>query len=110
MKQQRTPPNSTGTSLSPLSQSFLTRLPSSISESNPIRIGNLLPSNTIRLSSPTTTKPIETINVLLKQNLPSTPIVQVKKLKKNAELSRENRSVLDAIRKSNKISFGTDQS
>lgn len=77
MKQQRTPPNSTGTSLSPLSQSFLTRLSSSTQETHPIRIGNLLPSNTIRLSSPTT-KPIETINVLLKQNLPSAPIVQVK--------------------------------
>ena len=93
MKQQRTPPNSTGTSLSPLSQSFLTRLSSSAQETHPIRIGNLLPSNTIRLSSPTT-KPIETINVLLKQNLSSSPIFQVKiettqqKEKKLLDLSR----------------------
>jgi hypothetical protein len=58
---QRTPPNSTGTSLSPHSSSFLTR------DTNPIRITNA--SNTMRMSSPATTKQLDSVTLLLKQTI-----------------------------------------
>jgi transcription factor E3 len=58
---QRTPPNSTSTSLSPHSSSFLTR------DTNPIRIANA--SNTLRMSSPATTKQLDSVTLLLKQTI-----------------------------------------
>lgn len=70
---QRTPPNSTGTSLSPHSSSFFTR------DTNPIRIAN--PSNAIRMSSSatTTTKQLDSVTLLLKQSMaPTTQLIQVK--------------------------------
>ena len=66
---QRTPPNSTGTSLSPHSSSFLTR------DTNPIRITNA--SNTIRMSSPATTKQLDSVTLLLKQTIAPAQLIQV---------------------------------
>jgi hypothetical protein len=66
---QRTPPNSTGTSLSPHSSSFLTR------DTNPIRITNA--SNTIRMSSPATTKQLDSVTLLLKQTIAPQQLIQV---------------------------------
>ena len=66
---QRTPPNSTGTSLSPHSSSFLTR------DTNPIRITNA--SNTLRMSSPATSKQLDSVTLLLKQTVAPTQLLQV---------------------------------
>jgi hypothetical protein len=65
---QRTPPNSTGTSLSPHSSSFLTR------DTNPIRITNA--SNTMRMSSPATTKQLDSVTLLLKQTISPSQLLQ----------------------------------
>jgi len=71
---QRTPPNSTGTSLSPLSGSYLSRLSSS-NDNSPIRT-----SNSIRFTSPPTanvsTKPVETVTLLLKQTIAPAQFIQ----------------------------------
>ncbi len=66
---QRTPPNSTGTSLSPNSSSFFNR------DTNPIRITNA--SNTIRMSSPATTKQLDSVTLLLKQTIAPAQLIQV---------------------------------
>jgi len=67
---QRTPPNSTSTSLSPHSSSFISR------DTNPIRITNA--SNTIRMStsSPATTKQLDPVTLLLKQSMAPTQLLQ----------------------------------
>ncbi|CAF0771456.1 unnamed protein product [Adineta ricciae] len=65
---QRTPPNSTGTSLSPHQSSYLTR------DTNPIRITNA--QNNMRVSSPATTKQLDAVAVLLKQTIAPTPFTQ----------------------------------
>lgn len=67
---QRTPPNSTGTSLSPLSSSYLSRLSSS-NDNSPIRT-----SNTLRLTSPPTTKSVDTVTLLLKQTIAPAQFIQ----------------------------------
>jgi len=68
LHKQRTPPNSTGTSLSPHSSSFLSR------DTNPIRITNA--SNTIRMSSPATTKQLDSVTLLLKQTMAPSQLLQ----------------------------------
>lgn len=70
---QRTPPNSTGTSLSPLSSSYLSRLSSS-NDNSPIRT-----TNTIRLTSPPANKQADTVTFLLKQAITPAQLIQVKK-------------------------------
>ncbi|CAF1293144.1 unnamed protein product [Adineta steineri] len=65
---QRTPPNSTGTSLSPHSSSFLTR------DTNPIRITNA--PNQMRMSSPATAKQLDSVTLLLKQTLAPSSMIQ----------------------------------
>lgn len=66
---QRTPPNSTGTSLSPHSTSFLTR------DTSSLRITNA--SNQLRLSTPATTKQLDSVTLLLKPTIAPTPLIQV---------------------------------
>ncbi len=76
---QRTPPNSTGTSLSPISSSYLSRLSSS-NDNSPIRT-----TNTIRLTSPSTnnnvpaTKQVDAVALLLKQTIAPPQLIQVKR-------------------------------
>jgi hypothetical protein len=81
---QRTPPNSTGTSLSPISTSYLSRLSSS-NDNSPIRT-----TNTIRMSSPsnhnnnndglsTSSKQVDAVTLLLKQTIAPAQVIQVKK-------------------------------
>jgi transcription factor E3 len=65
---QRTPPNSTGTSLSPHSTSFLTR------DTSSLRITNA--SNQLRLSTPATTKQLDSVTLLLKPTIAPTPSIQ----------------------------------
>lgn len=78
---QRTPPNSTGTSLSPISSSYLSRLSSS-NDNSPSRT-----MNAVRLTSPsmtTTTNPhassnkqVDTVALLLKQTIAPAQLTQV---------------------------------
>lgn len=76
---QRTPPNSTGTSLSPLSSSYLSRLPSS-NDNSPSRT-----TNTLRFTSPSTslpthttlTKQVDGVALLLKQTIAPAQFTQV---------------------------------
>ncbi|UJR22202.1 hypothetical protein I4U23_025266 [Adineta vaga] len=65
---QRTPPNSTGTSLSPNQTSYLIR------DTNPIRITNA--SNTMRMSSSATTKQLDSVTLLLKQTIAPSSTIQ----------------------------------
>ncbi|UJR26920.1 hypothetical protein I4U23_008229 [Adineta vaga] len=83
-RQQRTPPNSTGTSVSPLSSSYLSRLSSN--DNSPIRA-----PNSIRMTSPATTinnnnnnhnglssstKQVDTVTLLLKQTIAPAQLIQ----------------------------------
>jgi hypothetical protein len=75
---QRTPPNSTGTSLSPISSSYLSRLSSS-NDNSPIRT-----ANNIRLTSPSittnvptsSTKSVDAVTLLLKQTIAPPQLIQ----------------------------------
>ncbi|CAF3435809.1 unnamed protein product [Rotaria sp. Silwood1] len=84
LSKQRTPPNSTGTSLSPLSSSYLSRLSSS-NDNSPIRT-----TNTIRMSSPvsnnnnnnglsSSTKQVDAVTLLLKQTIAPAQLIQKNK-------------------------------
>ncbi|CAF1415517.1 unnamed protein product [Rotaria sordida] len=82
LNKQRTPPNSTGTSLSPLSSSYLSRLSSS-NDNSPIRT-----TNTVRMSSPvsnnnnnnnglsTSAKQVDAVTLLLKQTIAPAQLIQ----------------------------------
>ncbi|CAF0954804.1 unnamed protein product [Adineta steineri] len=76
----RTPPNSTGTSLSPLSTSYISRLSSN--DNSPIRT-----ANTMRMSSPATNninnnglsssaKQVDAVTLLLKQTIAPAQLIQ----------------------------------
>ncbi|CAF2596907.1 unnamed protein product [Rotaria sp. Silwood2] len=83
LSKQRTPPNSTGTSLSPLSSSYLSRLSSS-NDNSPIRT-----TNTMHMSSPvsnnnnnglsTSTKQVDAVTLLLKQTIAPAQVIQKNK-------------------------------
>ena len=79
---QRTPPNSTGTSLSPLSSSYLSRLSSS-NDNSPSRTVNTLrftsPSTSLpnHHHHPTSTKQVDAVSLLLKQTLAPAQLTQV---------------------------------
>ncbi|CAF0734922.1 unnamed protein product [Adineta ricciae] len=78
---QNTPPNSTGTSVSPLSNSYISRLSSN--DNSPIRT-----TNTIRMTSPATmihsnnnglspsTKQVDAVTLLLKQTIAPSQLIQ----------------------------------
>ncbi len=90
---QRTPPNSTGTSLSPLSTSYLSRLSSS-NDNSPIRT-----TNTIRMTSPsnnnnnngltTSTKQVDAVTLLLTQSIAPAQLIQVRKKNKNDDIAKK---------------------